>query len=244
MPGGSAAGSALGYRLMTLSGVQGPDAGFALATAGLGSAVVLNVILWVVADRVDPHPRRERRLRVGGDRRHRDHGVSPRTLVFGLMEGQGRAERVLRWIARKLAPQRGSRRRRRAPGRRSAWRIWPPIVSCSVRVAGVGGGELVARRRLAVGVPARLRRRRSTSTRCIVAFGLANVLAVIPITPGGLGVVEGVYILRSSASVSPGPRRPLGRRHLPRSPSTVFPIVLGGVLYAHAARRAVEHQPP
>jgi hypothetical protein len=47
VPGGSAAGSALGYRLMTLSGVPGPDAGFALATAGLGSAVVLNLLFWV-----------------------------------------------------------------------------------------------------------------------------------------------------------------------------------------------------
>ena len=46
VPGGSAASSALGYRLMTLSGVAGPDAGFALATVGLGSAVVLNLILW------------------------------------------------------------------------------------------------------------------------------------------------------------------------------------------------------
>jgi hypothetical protein len=27
-----------------------------------------------------------------------------------------------------------------------------------------------------------------------VAFGLANVMAVIPFTPGGLGIVEGVYI--------------------------------------------------
>ena len=47
MPGGSAASSALGYRLMTLSGVTGPDAGFALATVGLASAIVLNLILWV-----------------------------------------------------------------------------------------------------------------------------------------------------------------------------------------------------
>ena len=47
VPGGSAAGSAMGYRLMTLSGVNGPDAGFALATAGLGSAVVLNLIFWI-----------------------------------------------------------------------------------------------------------------------------------------------------------------------------------------------------
>ena len=50
VPGGSAAGSALAYRLMTLSGVNGPDAGFALATAGLGSAVVLNLHL---LDRLD-----------------------------------------------------------------------------------------------------------------------------------------------------------------------------------------------
>jgi uncharacterized membrane protein YbhN (UPF0104 family) len=47
VPGGSAAGPALGYRLMTLSGIDGPSAGFALATAGLGSAVVLNLLLWV-----------------------------------------------------------------------------------------------------------------------------------------------------------------------------------------------------
>jgi uncharacterized membrane protein YbhN (UPF0104 family) len=47
VPGGNAAGSALGYRLLTLSGVRGPDAGFALATAGIGSAVVLNLIFWI-----------------------------------------------------------------------------------------------------------------------------------------------------------------------------------------------------
>ena len=37
VPGGSAAGSALGYRLLTLSGVDGPDAGFALASARVES---------------------------------------------------------------------------------------------------------------------------------------------------------------------------------------------------------------
>ena len=45
MPAGSAAGSALGYRLLTISGVEAADAGFALATVGLGSAVVLNILL-------------------------------------------------------------------------------------------------------------------------------------------------------------------------------------------------------
>ena len=42
----------------------------------------------------------------------------------------------------------------------------------------------------------------------LVAYGLANILAVIPITPGGLGVVEGVLIptlvgLRRAAGRSP-----------------------------------------
>src|SRR5664280_2516908 len=43
-PGGTAPGAALGYRLLTQSGVSGSDTGFALGTQGIGSAVVLNVI--------------------------------------------------------------------------------------------------------------------------------------------------------------------------------------------------------
>ena len=46
-PGGSATGTALGYRLMTQSGLPRSDVGFALAMQGIGSAVVLNVLLWV-----------------------------------------------------------------------------------------------------------------------------------------------------------------------------------------------------
>jgi len=37
----------LGYRLLTHAGVDGPEAAFALATQGAGSAVVLNVLLWL-----------------------------------------------------------------------------------------------------------------------------------------------------------------------------------------------------
>src|SRR5208282_3908072 len=46
-PGGTAPGAALGYRLLTQSGVNGADAGFALGTQGIGSAVVLNVLFWL-----------------------------------------------------------------------------------------------------------------------------------------------------------------------------------------------------
>jgi len=47
VPGGSAASATLGYRLFTKLGIDGRAAGFAMATQGLGSAVVLNVLLWV-----------------------------------------------------------------------------------------------------------------------------------------------------------------------------------------------------
>ncbi|HEX9530403.1 MAG TPA: hypothetical protein VF954_04640, partial [Acidimicrobiales bacterium] len=37
VPGGNAAGTSLGYRLLTEHGVSGADAGFGLATQGMGS---------------------------------------------------------------------------------------------------------------------------------------------------------------------------------------------------------------
>ena len=47
VPGGTAPGTAVGYRLLTESGVSGSTAGFGLATQGVGSAVVLNGIFWL-----------------------------------------------------------------------------------------------------------------------------------------------------------------------------------------------------
>ena len=101
LPGGSAASSALGYRLLTLSGVSGPDAGFALATAGLGSAVVLNLILWIGLIASIP-----------GRGVNAAYGTAAlvgvivmliaAALIFGLIDGQGRAERALRWCARAM----------------------------------------------------------------------------------------------------------------------------------------------
>ena len=47
VPAGSAVGLGLGYRMLTRAGVSGPAAVFAKATQAVGSAVVLNLILWV-----------------------------------------------------------------------------------------------------------------------------------------------------------------------------------------------------
>jgi putative heme transporter len=102
VPGGAAASNALGFRLLIKSGVTGPDAGFALGAAGLFSAVILNLILWLALLVSIPLS-----------------GLKPvyvtvalvgvfimlvfGALVFALLRGQARAERVARRIAARLA---------------------------------------------------------------------------------------------------------------------------------------------
>ncbi|HRE02721.1 MAG TPA: hypothetical protein PLV68_15570, partial [Ilumatobacteraceae bacterium] len=101
VPGGSAASSALGYRLLTLSGVPGTDAGFALGTAGLGSAVVLNLIFWlglIVSIPLNGVNSAYVSAAIAGVL---IMGLAA-TIVVGLMQGQARAEKVLRWVARRL----------------------------------------------------------------------------------------------------------------------------------------------
>ncbi len=228
VPGGSAAGSALGYRLLTLSGVPGPDAGFALATAGLASAVVLNAIFWLAL--VISIPIRGVN---GGYATAAIAGVLLMAfagfLVFALMEGQSRAERLFRWIARKL-------------------RLDEHRAAAGVRHIGARLDELAADRKLlgrvlgwgaanwlidaaalwvflaAFGDPPDI-------DALIVAFGLVNVLAVIPITPGGLGVID---VALPSALVGFGVASSTAFLGVAawRLAQFFFPIVLGGLMYA------------
>jgi uncharacterized protein (TIRG00374 family) len=188
VPGGSAAGVALGYRLLTTSGVQGPDAGFALAATGLVSACVLNAILWLALLLSLPF-----------------HGINvvygiaaiagaivigfAALLVLALMRCQRQAEKILLAITRRLRIVDGDRalavieqlagrlgeiaRDRRLLSRAATWAALNWLLDAGalfVFIAAFGFTPNVA------GV--------------LVAFGLANVLAVIPITPGGLGIVE------------------------------------------------------
>ncbi len=191
VPGGSAASSALGYRLITMCGVPGPDAAFALATAGIGSAVVLNLILWFGL--IISIPARGVNAAYGTAA---IIGVILMAfaafLIFGLVEGQGRSERVVRSLARRfrfdedhaaeVLAHLGSRIEglfldkqllRRVVGWATAnWLL--DACSLWVFLRAFGGN---------VGFDG-----------LIVAFGIANVFSVVPITPGGLGLVEGIYI--------------------------------------------------
>jgi uncharacterized protein (TIRG00374 family) len=191
VPGGSAASSALGFRLITMCGIPGPDAAFALATAGIGSAVVLNLILWFGLIVSIP----TRGVNAG-------YGTAAVVgiilmafaafLIFGLVEGQGRSERMVRAIARRLRfdeqhaaevlSHLGSRIEDLASDKKLLWRVvgWATAnwaldaISLWVFLRAFGGN---------IGIDG-----------LVVAFGLANVFSVVPITPGGLGLVEGIYI--------------------------------------------------
>jgi uncharacterized protein (TIRG00374 family) len=228
VPGGSAAGSALGYRLLTLSGVPGPDAGFALATAGLGSAVVLNILFWVALTVSIPI-----------------RGVNPgyasaavagiilmglaAFLVVGLLEGARRAERILRWIARKLRLSED----RAAAGVRHIGARLEDLASDRVLLMRVGGWAAANWLLDAAALWVFLRAFGASTDidALLVGFGLVNVLAVIPITPGGLGIIE---VALPSTLVGFGLTRATAVLGVAswRLAQFFFPIVLGGVLYA------------
>lgn len=227
VPGGSAGSSALGYRLMTLSGVSGPDAGFALATVGLGSAVVLNLILW--CGLIVSIPIR---------------GVNPlygsaalagvlvmglaAALVFGLMEGQGRSERIIRWVARKV---RIDDDKAAAVLHRVAERL-EQLISDRQLLGRVAFWAALNWLFDAAALWIFLRAFNITMSvdALIISFGIANVLAAIPITPGGLGYVDTSYIGMLVGFGAPVRRATLGVASY-RFAQYFFPILLGGVLY-------------
>lgn len=228
VPGGSAAGPALGYRLMTLSGVEGPSAGFALATAGLVSAVVLNLLLWVgliISIPIRGVNKGYGLAAVAGIIVMLIAGL----LVLGLMDGQGRAERALRWIAGKvhLDEDRAGAAVRQVAGRLddlardrrlllrvSGWAVANWLFDAAslwvfLRAFGVS-----------LDVDA-----------LIISFGLVNVMQVVPIMPGGLGIVEAAYAIQLAAFGVPKTVATLGVASY-RIGQYWLPTVVGGFLYA------------
>ena len=190
VPGGTAAGSPLGYRLLTAAGVAGPDAAFALATQGLGSAVVLNGLLWVALVVSIPL-----------------NGFNPLYLIAAIVgvvaiggfamiivlltRGEERSARVLSSVAARLPLI-------------DADTVDGLVHRLATRIRELGtdrelllraGGWAAANWLLdaaSLWVFVAAYGYRVSPTGLMVAFGLANVLAAIPITPGGLGVVEAV----------------------------------------------------
>jgi hypothetical protein len=187
VPGGTVAGTAASYRLLTDADVPGSTAAFGLATQGIGSAVVLNVIFWlsllvsVPLNGYNPLYGFAAILGVlllaifGG-------------LVFLLTRGEQQATNFLNRVARRLPIKtetvtslvekvadrvqvlfRSPHLLRRAGSWAAAnWLLDAGSLYVFLFAFGVHLSPIDV----------------------LVAYGLANILAVIPLTPGGLGVVE------------------------------------------------------
>jgi uncharacterized protein (TIRG00374 family) len=195
LPGGTAAGGVLAYRLLTAAGMRGTDAAFAMATQGIGSAVVLNVIL--CAALLVSIPVRG----LGGLGFLYAIAALLALLLIGgfsaavvlLVRGEEGAVRVVRALAARVplldpdAVERGTR------GVATRLQVLAADRRLLVRAVGWGAASWLcdaASLWVFLGafgdwVPI---------DGLLIAFGLANVLAAVPITPQGLGLVEGLLI--------------------------------------------------
>lgn len=208
VPGGSAAGGTLGYRLLTQAGVDGAAAGFSLATVGLGSAVMLNLLLWLAL-----------LISIPLDGFNPVYGTAAiigmvllalfAGLVVLLMKGRNPAIKVVRAVADKLPllnPDTAERFMRNLVARLQELIDNPVLIRRGVLWATVNWLLDAA----ALWVFIRAFGPALNPVDVIVAFCLANILAVIPITPGGLGFVEatliptlvGFSLDRSTAAIS------------------------------------------
>jgi uncharacterized protein (TIRG00374 family) len=188
LPGGNAVGYSLGYRLLTKAGVSGTDTGFALATQALGSAVVLNIIFWLALLVSLPlYGFQVVYLSVA------IVGMVLMSAIAGLVvlftKGDQRALQVVRALGRHLPfvssdtltrvfTQLAHRvqelsRDRRQMGTALGLAALNWLLDAASLFVFVGAfGHWVD----PVGV--------------LVAYGVAYIVAALPITPGGLGVVE------------------------------------------------------
>ena len=192
LPGGTAPAGALSYRILSELGVPKETTAFGLATEGAGSAVVLNVIFWVAL--IVSIPLRGFNPLYGFAALA---GVFLLGAFFGtillITRGQRQADAWLRALAKRVPA------------------INPDKVSAQLAKVAARVAQLIDNRRTLWWAFFWAALNWLLDAACLwvfiwsfgsvvspvdllVAYGLANVLAAIPITPSGLGVVEATLI--------------------------------------------------
>jgi hypothetical protein len=193
VPAGAAAGGVLQYRLLTRGGVQPAQASFAMATQALGSAVVLNVLLWlglvVSIPATGFQPLYATVAAVGAALL-----AATAAAVVALTRGRDRTVRVISGLADRL------------PGVDAAT-VAGGLESVATRLSAITGQPRLALTAFAWAATNWLLDiavlwlflaafgYRAPLAGLLVAYGLANVLAAIPLSPGGLGVIEATMIV-------------------------------------------------
>jgi len=188
IPAGTLGSAGIGYRLFTAEGIKGNDAAVMMATKGLGSTVVLNVLLWLSLVVSIPlagfHPIYVTVAIIGAVLL-----LAIAALTIGITRGARRASRILHAVGDRIPGLSGDRLER-------------VLLETAASLSALGRD----RRTLVVSLTwASLNwLLDAASLWCFVAafgkllnpvelfaaYGIANVAGALPLTPGGLGVVD------------------------------------------------------
>jgi hypothetical protein len=190
LPAGTLGSAGIGYRLFTAEGIKGNDAAVMMATKGLGSTVVLNVLLWLSLVVSIPlagfHPIYVTVAITGAVVL-----LAIAALALGITRGARRASRILRAVGDKIPGLTGERlelavldtaaslsglaRDRRVLAWSLTWASLNWLLDAASLWCFVAAfGRLV------------------NPVELFAAYGIANVAGALPVTPAGLGVVDSV----------------------------------------------------
>jgi uncharacterized protein (TIRG00374 family) len=188
VPSGGAAGGALAYRQLREVGVPSADAGFALGAQSIGSAVVLNALLWLALVAAIPltgfNPVYATAAGAGALLLALFAGT-----VVALTRGEDASVRMACRIARfipRANPESLAKIIERVAERVKAIGTHPGALRTAIYWSTAHW--LLDAASLWIFLAAFGHRVRPDEL--FIAYGIAFVLAAIPITPGGLGVVE------------------------------------------------------
>jgi uncharacterized protein (TIRG00374 family) len=192
VPGGAATTAAVNYRLLGQAGVPGDDLGFALASQAIGSAVVLNVVLWGALVISIP---------ISGFQPLYASAAGVGVVLIGLfsaavvamLRGRDRFAEVIAGLVGRLPRVDPSRVRESMLQLADQLRLLERDRDrLRVVVALAAANWLLDAAALWIMLSAF--GHRPGVIGLLVAYGLANVMAAVPISPGGLGVIEAILI--------------------------------------------------
>jgi uncharacterized protein (TIRG00374 family) len=190
IPAGTLGTAALGFRLFTNEGISGNDAGVMMAAKGVGSTVVLNVLLLLSLV-----------ISIGLSGFRSTYGTitivgtivlaGAAALVLGVARGGGLASRALRVIGDKTPGLSGDRLEHAVLQARDSFSLLARdkrVMSWALVWASLNWLLDAASLWCFVAAFGSL----INPVELFAAYGIGNVAGALPITPGGLGVVDSI----------------------------------------------------
>jgi len=190
IPAGTLGTAALGFRLFTNEGISGNDATVMMAAKGIGSTVVLNVLLWlslVISIPLAGFQPIYATVAIIGTIVLAGVGL----LVFGITRGAGFASRVLRVAGEKIPFLSGERVERAVLDAAASFSLLARdrrVMAWSLLWASLNWLLDAASLWCFVAAFGHL----TNPIELFAAYGIANVAGALPVTPGGLGVVDSI----------------------------------------------------